>query len=87
MVAQQNNIIMNSQELQQNVEKGLDEIKPFLLSDGGDISLVSIEDNIVRVKLLGACTDCNVNKMTLKNGVEAMIKKYAPQITEVIAIE
>ena len=73
-------------DIQKNVEKALDEIRPFLINDGGDISLVSIIDNKVKVRLLGACTSCNINKMTLKNGVEATIKKYAPQITEVIAV-
>lgn len=69
-----------------NVEKALDEIRPFLKSDGGDIKLLSIEDNIVKVQLQGACTGCSVNQMTLKNGVEATIKKYAPEINEVINV-
>jgi len=70
-----------------NVEKALDEIRPFLQSDGGDISLVSIEDNrLVRIQLEGACVGCSVNQMTLKSGVEMTIKKYAPQIEEVINV-
>ncbi|GGF62817.1 MULTISPECIES: NifU family protein [Wenyingzhuangia] len=77
---------MNAEELQINVEKALDEIRPFLESDGGNISLISIDDNIVKVKLEGACVGCNVNQMTLKNGVEATIKKHAPQIQEVIDV-
>ncbi|MEN8764850.1 MAG: NifU family protein [Wenyingzhuangia sp.] len=77
---------MSREELQKNVEIALDEIRPFLESDGGNISLVSIEENIVTVKLEGACVGCNVNQMTLKNGVEATIKKHAPQIQEVIDI-
>jgi len=56
------------------------------MSDGGNIKLLSIENDIVRVQLEGACTDCSVNQMTLKNGVEATIKKYAPQIEEVINV-
>ena len=75
---------MTSQEIHSNVEKALDEIRPFLMSDGGNIKLLSIEDTIVKVQLEGACTGCSVNQMTLKNGVEATIKKYAPQIEEVI---
>ena len=66
------------------VQKALDEIRPFLLADGGDISLVSIEENVVKVKLEGACVGCSINQMTLRNGVEASIKKYAPQIEKVI---
>ncbi|MGY5352342.1 NifU family protein [Wenyingzhuangia sp. IMCC45533] len=77
---------MNPEELQQNVENALEEIRPFLLSDGGNISLISIEDNIVKVKLEGACVGCNVNQMTLKNGVEATVKKHAPQIESVIDV-
>ena len=79
---------MTSEELRLNVEKALDEIRPFLQSDGGDISLLSIEnDNLVKVQLQGACVGCGVNQMTLKSGVEMTIKKYAPQIEQVINIE
>ena len=77
---------MNTEELRLNVEKALDEIRPFLQSDGGDISLISIEDESVTVRLEGACVGCSVNQMTLKSGVEMTIKKYAPQIQNVINI-
>jgi|TARA_B110000967_G_scaffold97080_1_gene99622 Fe-S cluster biogenesis protein NfuA len=75
---------MDTQNLTLTVQKALDEIRPFLLADGGDISLVSIEENVVKVKLEGACVGCSINQMTLRNGVEASIKKYAPQIEKVI---
>lgn len=79
---------MTSEELRLNVEKALDEIRPFLQSDGGDISLLSIEnDSLVKVQLEGTCTSCSVNQMTLKSGVEMTIKKYAPQIERVINVE
>jgi Fe-S cluster biogenesis protein NfuA len=79
---------MTTEELRLNVEKALDEIRPFLQSDGGDITLLSIEDNkLVKVQLQGACVGCSVNQMTLKSGVEMTIKRYAPQIEEVINIE
>ena len=78
---------MDAQETLQNVEKALEEIRPFLMSDGGNIALLSIKDTVVKVQLQGACTGCSVNQMTLKNGVEATIKKYAPHIMEVINIE
>ncbi|MDW5287297.1 NifU family protein [Formosa sp. PL04] len=79
---------MTSEEIRLNVEKALDEIRPFLQSDGGDISLISIEDDkFVRVQLEGACVGCSVNQMTLKSGVEMTIKKYAPQIEQVINVE
>jgi len=77
---------MTAEDTLSNVEKALDEIRPFLISDGGNIKLLSIENNIVKVHLEGACNGCSVNQMTLKNGVEATIKKYAPQIEEVINV-
>ena len=77
---------MKAQETYSNVEKALEEIRPFLLSDGGNIKLLSIENNVVKVQLEGACSGCSVNQMTLKNGVEATIKKYAPEIEEVINV-
>lgn len=78
---------MTAQETLENVEKALSEIRPFLKSDGGNIKLLSIDDTIVKVQLEGACIGCSVNQMTLKNGVEATIKKYAPHIEEVINVE
>ena len=77
---------MNKETLTFKVEEALSEIRPFLESDGGDIKLLSINDNIVTVKLMGNCVSCSVNQMTLKNGVEMTIKKYAPQIKEIINI-
>jgi len=77
---------MTSEELQMNVENALEEIRPFLKSDGGDISLVAIEEGKkVTIKFEGACTSCTINQMTLKSGVEMTIKKHAPQIEEVIS--
>jgi Fe-S cluster biogenesis protein NfuA len=79
--------MMTGQELRKTVEIALDEIRPFLKSDGGDIELLSIEDDsLVKVQLLGTCVDCTVNQMTLKSGVEMTIKKYAPQIKEVVNV-
>ena len=79
---------MSSEQIKLNVEKALEEIRPFLQSDGGDISLLNIEDDkLVRVQLHGNCISCSVNQMTLKSGVEMTIKKYAPQIEKVINVE
>lgn len=80
-------MIMTSEELKSNIEKALDEIRPFLQSDGGDIKLISIDnDKLVKVQLEGNCVACSVNQMTLKSGVEMTIKKHAPQIEEVINV-
>lgn len=78
---------MNTEELKSTIEKALEEIRPFLNSDGGDITLVDIEeDKHVKVRLEGACTSCKINQMTLKAGVETTIKKYAPQIETVVNV-
>ena len=78
---------MDQNELLSNIEKALSEIRPYLLTDGGDISFVSVEDDIVNIKFHGACIGCKVNQMTFTNGVEATIKKYAPQITKVVEVK
>lgn len=77
---------MDTNTLNKKVQDALSEIRPFLESDGGNIELVSITNDVVKVKLLGNCVNCSVNQMTLKNGVEMTIKKYAPEIKEVINI-
>lgn len=78
---------MTTEELTIEVQKALEEIRPFLVSDGGDITLISIEDGKhVKVRLEGACTSCSVNQMTLRAGVETTIKKFAPQIETVVNI-
>ena len=70
-----------------NIENALEEIRPFLKNDGGNISLIGVEDNTVKVKFEGACSTCTVNQMTLKSGVEMIIKKHVPEIQRVISVE
>lgn len=78
---------MTTEEITNKVLKALEEIRPFLNSDGGDIKLISIEDDKhVKVRLEGACTSCSVNQMTLRAGVETTIKKFAPEIETVVNI-
>jgi Fe-S cluster biogenesis protein NfuA len=78
---------MSPEEVKINVEKALEEIRPFLQSDGGDIDLVDIVDDVhVMVSFKGACDSCSINQMTLKSGVEMTIKKYVPQIESVTAV-
>ncbi|MDO9136316.1 MAG: NifU family protein [Lutibacter sp.] len=77
---------MEAEELKIIVENALQEIRPYLQADGGNITLVDIHDNIVSVQLEGNCLGCSVNQMTLKNGVEATIKRHAPQILQVIEV-
>lgn len=79
---------MNSKEVKIKILEALEEIRPFLKSDGGDISLVSVKDDKhVNVQLHGACLGCSVNQMTLKTGVEMTIKKYLPQVETVTSVD
>ena len=78
---------METLSLEQRILHALKEIRPFLESDGGDISLVSIDNGTTaKVQLHGACVSCSVNQMTLKLGVEQTIKKHAPEIEHVESI-
>jgi len=76
---------MTTQEIIEKIEIALEEIRPFLISDRGNISLVEVIDDgkHVKVRLEGSCAGCSVNQMTLKIGVEATIKKHVPQIETV----
>ena len=74
--------------IEQKVKGVLLELRPFLEADGGDIEFVEItEDGILKVKLLGACSDCSMSLMTLKSGVEEAVKKIVPEIHSVVAVD
>jgi Fe-S cluster biogenesis protein NfuA len=68
------------------VQSVLDNIRPSLRADGGDIELVDVKDGIVSVKLKGACAGCPMSTMTLKNGIERILKQELSDIKEVIAV-
>ena len=68
------------------VEKVLEEIRPNLQADGGDIELVGVENDVVKVRLKGACAGCPMSTMTLQWGVEQVLKKKIPEITRVEAV-
>ena len=69
------------------VQGVIDRVRPMLQRDGGDVQLVDItEDNIVKVKLVGACGTCPMSTMTLKNGIESELKKSIPEIKAVVAV-
>ncbi len=72
--------------MQEKVEKALDKIRPMLQRDGGNVELVAVEGNVVKVKLTGACRGCPMSQMTLKGGVERVIKQEIPEVTEVVAV-
>ncbi len=75
------------EELKKKIEKSIEEIRPYLKSDGGDISLVEITDDmVVKVKLLGACGSCPFSIQTLKLGVEAKLIQDVPEVKEVVSV-
>ena len=79
--------IITDKNIIDKIEDALTTIRPYLESDGGDINLVEVTDDmIVKVKLIGACSSCNVSMMTLKNGVEVAIKNAVPEVKEVIDV-
>lgn len=77
----------NQSELENKIKNVLEQIRPYLQADGGDIKYVNLtEDNVVNVELTGACGSCPYSIITLKNGVETAIKKAIPAVKAVEAI-
>ena len=74
-------------EITNKIIEIIEKIKPFLESDGGDLEFIKYENNIVYVKLLGACKECSMIDYTLKEGIEEMIINEIPEVKEVINIE
>jgi Fe-S cluster biogenesis protein NfuA len=73
--------------MREKVEKALDKIRPMLMADGGNIELIDVSaDGVVKLKLTGSCGCCPMSQMTLKMGVERIIKQEVPEVKEVIAI-
>jgi Fe-S cluster biogenesis protein NfuA len=76
-----------SETVEKRVKKALAEIKPRIQADGGDIELVAVEKDIVKVRLQGACAGCPMAALTLKQGVERLIKAQVPEIRSVEAVQ
>ncbi len=73
--------------MREKVEKALDKIRPMLMADGGNVDLVEVtDDGVVKLKLTGTCGCCPMSQMTLKMGVERIIKQEVPEVKEVIAL-
>jgi Fe-S cluster biogenesis protein NfuA len=73
--------------LDEKVQRAIEDVRPSLQADGGDIELVSVgDDGIVKVRLTGACGGCPMATMTLKMGVESYLKKTIPEVTEVVQV-
>lgn len=78
---------MTDQEIRAKIESVLEQVRPYLQADGGDLSLVEITDDyVVKVRLLGACGSCPMSTMTLKAGVEGTLKKEVPEVLSVEAV-
>jgi Fe-S cluster biogenesis protein NfuA len=76
-----------TESIQKRVQDALDQIRPQIQADGGDVELVSVEKQTVRVRLVGHCAGCPMSAMTLKNGVESLIKQRVPEILKVEAVQ
>jgi len=73
--------------MKEKVEEVLNKIRPSLVADGGNVELVDVEENgIVKVKLVGACAGCPMSQMTLKMGIEKLLKKEIPEVREVVSV-
>ncbi len=76
-----------SEAIEKRVRNALDEIRPQIQADGGDVELVAVGNDSVKVRLVGHCAGCPMAAMTLKNGVEALIKQRVPEIKKVEAVQ
>ncbi len=70
----------------ENVEKVLDELRPFLMADGGNVEVVELDGPIVKVRLQGACGSCPSSTMTLKMGIERKMRESIPEVSEVVQV-
>ena len=70
----------------ENVEKVLDELRPFLMADGGNVEVVELDGPIVKVRLQGACGSCPSSTMTLKMGIERKMRESIPEVSEVVLV-
>lgn len=72
--------------MKEKIQEAIDKIKPMLQADGGDVEFVDYEDGIVKVRLQGACAGCPMSQMTVKNGIERVLKQEIPEIKSVESV-
>lgn len=72
--------------MKEKVEAVLDKIRPSLVADGGNVELIDVSDGVVKLKLTGACAGCPMSTMTLRMGIERIVKRELPEIKEVVAV-
>jgi Fe-S cluster biogenesis protein NfuA len=77
---------MKEKDMREKIEAALAKIRPTLQADGGDVELVDVNDGVVKVRLTGACGTCPMSTMTLKAGVERILKEEVPEVKEVQAL-
>ena len=80
-------IYVNNDNIVDRIKVIIEKIKPFLMNDGGNIEFIKYEDNIVYVRLLGACVECDMIDITLKDGIEEIIINEIPEVKEVRKID
>lgn len=78
--------MMNNEDLNKKIKLIIDKINPYIISDGGNLEFIKYEDKTVYVKLSGACADCGMLDITLKDGIEQLIKNEIPEVENVINI-
>ncbi|UCD21926.1 MAG: NifU family protein [Chloroflexota bacterium] len=72
--------------MREKVEAALEQVRPTLKADGGDVQLIDVKDGVVTLKLTGACGGCPMATMTLKGGIERVIKEQVPEVKEIVAV-
>ena len=73
--------------MKEKVEAALNKVRPSLQADGGDVQLIEVtDDGVVKVKLMGACSGCPMSQMTLKMGIEKILKQEVPEVKEVVSV-
>ncbi len=72
--------------MQEKIETALAKIRPALQADGGDVELAGVEEGVVKLRLKGACAGCPMSEMTLKQGIERLLKEEIPEVKEVVAV-
>jgi Fe-S cluster biogenesis protein NfuA len=72
--------------MRDKIQAALEQVRPALLADGGDVQLIDVNDGVVTLRLTGACSGCPMATMTLKGGIERVLKEQVPEIKEVVAV-
>jgi Fe-S cluster biogenesis protein NfuA len=73
--------------MKEQIEEAIKKIRPMLQADGGDVEFVDVEDGVVKVRLQGACAGCPMSQMTVKNGIERLLKQEVPEVKSVESVQ